>query len=86
MAYHLSSHRFLVLLTVLDVGPSSETGLKSCQNLIGYPVTFHATVVPVGISCQASYCSSEGSWLSEIDDYFSPLVVCLAPSSPIRAS
>lgn len=40
MAYGLSSHRFLVSLTVLDVGLSSETALKSSQNLIGYPVTF----------------------------------------------
>lgn len=40
MAYSLSSHRFLVSLTVLYGGPSSETGLKSSQNLIGYPVAF----------------------------------------------
>jgi hypothetical protein len=46
--------------------------------VVGYSMMFCATVVPLGISCQAShYCSWKDSFLGMIGDYFSPLVASI---------
>lgn len=47
----------------------------------------HTTIVPVGTSAkEGHYCSSQGSLLSETNDYTSFPVVYLVSSSTMRAS
>ena len=60
--------------------PFDGVDLKSNQKVVGYSMMFCATVVPLGISCQAShYCSSQSSQLGKTSDLFYPLVACIAP-------
>lgn len=70
-------------LTVPGMGTTHGGDLISIRNWLVIPVC--ATVVD--IACQASHhytlCSS---LLSEIYDYFSTLVICIAPSNTMKVS
>lgn len=86
-AYDLFSHRPVAQdlwhLWIL----SYKEALKSNPEVIGYFRDAHATIAPVGTSRQTSYyCSSIGSELDKINDYFFPPVVVIAPSSTIKAN
>lgn len=64
-----------------------QKALKSYLKVIGYFHDAHATIAPVGTSRQTScFCSSIGSQLDKINDYFFPPVVGIAPSSTIKAN
>lgn len=85
MIYDLSSHRFLVLIIVSGVGFMLWNGLRSSQKVDSYSHDIHATTVPVGISCQASYtCNWQDSYLGMSDDCFSLLVACMAPPGTVN--
>lgn len=44
------------------------------------------TIVPVGMSCQASFCSSQDSHIGKLDDDFASLVVLVETSSIMKTS
>lgn len=85
----LPSYRgFLSRLTVLAMNFFCHSGLKSSQNLVGYPYNRHATISPVGTSFLAGWYRSSyrGSQLHKTVADFSTPGACIAPSGNVEAS
>lgn len=73
--YDLQSHRVWAPLIMWKYG-SHEKVLLSNQKVIGFSHNIHATIAPVGLSCQDSHCySSQDSKLGMYEFYHSLAIV-----------
>lgn len=73
----LSSHGSLSPVMTSGKDSSCTVSLRSNQRAVNYCHNIHATVPPLGRSCQANcYCSSQCSQLGKTGDFFSPSAAC----------
>lgn len=78
-----SFHPSSTIISMRQVCVSSQgVRFKSNQKIFRYPSDSCINFIEVGISFQVChYCSSQGSLLGKTEDYFSPLIINITPSS-----
>jgi hypothetical protein len=60
---------------------------KTSQKAVDYSHDVCVTFVPVGMSCNTGhYCILQGSYLGNINNYFSSPVSCTVPSRTMKTS
>lgn len=60
---------------------------KSNEKIVAYTYDIPATIVELGMSCEAShYCTAESSQLDNVNNFFTHWVLYTVPSIATKAS